>query len=505
MEEIFLSLHEDLDVLDKAQVASRTQVEGRDTLELLKYVQRTFSNLGLPLPPIELAGATFSAPVLDSFCALLQLSQNNAELARHKASLVAELQFENAQLTNEKNRLSDKLNKTEKDLNFARTQERVQKETLAAEKTKWSLERQELRKQLGALQQKDTQYQHEIRKKEREYERLKEKLRQFIAEKKKEGRSGTDALKPFNCAAIAPLSNASPNTLFPAKRSDEDIFHGIVSSYEKKLAMLRDEVDSLRHCLLDAHVQLHLLASSAPKPPGKSEEAGEADGGSQEAAETHINELLEEVGGLPCHLFCKTVKQRIGRDIHLLRAKGQHPPPPPPVPAVSASYHNDVQLLRAQLLEQQAIIKEQDELLSLATSSSAAATKALDDSAISEVKDALALERKLVEDQKQHLEEERQRVTLAAIELGNDRLRLEHERRALMRERGHEARTSLNNSNKENVSEPFEWAGDLSQEIIRRTNALAAEASWDDLALWTEQHHSSTLPSPIPTAKKSET
>ncbi len=53
-------------------------------------------------------------------------------------------------------------------------------------KDKWDMEKDELTRRLTMLQHKDTQYQHEIRKKERLYDALKDKMNTMLIEKNRE-------------------------------------------------------------------------------------------------------------------------------------------------------------------------------------------------------------------------------------------------------------------------------------------------------------------------------
>lgn len=61
-------------------------------------------------------------------------------------------------------------------------------------KDKWDMEKEELLKRLTMLQHKDTQYQHEIRKKERLYDTLKDKMNTMLIEKNREVKNSMEIL-----------------------------------------------------------------------------------------------------------------------------------------------------------------------------------------------------------------------------------------------------------------------------------------------------------------------
>ncbi|ELR19905.1 uncharacterized protein ACA1_111670, partial [Acanthamoeba castellanii str. Neff] len=132
----------------------------------------------LPLTPVTIS------QVFNCMYTLLRLRQDAQQQLERKADDLAVSLSQEHRLAAEKKRLKDRVDQLERETALCQAREKSLKENTDKEKAKWNLERQETRKQLLALQGKDTQYLHEMRKKEREYERLKQTLQQYIAEKK---------------------------------------------------------------------------------------------------------------------------------------------------------------------------------------------------------------------------------------------------------------------------------------------------------------------------------
>ncbi len=92
----------------------------------------------------------------------------------------------------------------ERELSAKQLKERATLEKEQQQKEKWETEREELQKKLVMLQHKDSQYQvhtymcspkqHELRKKEKLYDSLKEKMNHMLLEKNKEVKNGMEIL-----------------------------------------------------------------------------------------------------------------------------------------------------------------------------------------------------------------------------------------------------------------------------------------------------------------------
>lgn len=316
----------------------------------------------LPLTPVTIS------QVFNCMYTLLRLRQDAQQQLERKADDLAVSLSQEHRLAAEKKRLKDRVDQLERETALCQAREKSLKENTDKEKAKWNLERQETRKQLLALQGKDTQYLHEMRKKEREYERLKQTLQQYIAEKKVASRRATELLNSVNSSTAG--GSRLPRAAVPAtplrnKQSDEDIFRGIVASYERKQEVLREENKSLRQTILTIR---RTIAQAIPdsKEPIKSDD-----------------QYLD----MPVGVFRRTLEKQVEKDVHALKELTSRPAVqvpeekastelPPSLAAILARAEamtpkradgtSDLGMLRKKLEEQAALLENQEKLVSLA-------------------------------------------------------------------------------------------------------------------------------------------
>ncbi|GFQ03593.1 afadin- and alpha-actinin-binding protein [Phtheirospermum japonicum] len=121
-------------------------------------------------------------------------------------------------------------------------------------------ERDEYQKMVLGNQQARTQQIHEMKKKEKEYIKLQERLNQVINEKKKESRSGMEIMNLLQ-------KEGRQRGTWNAKKADSDFYKKIVDAYETKNQELVAENADLRALLRSMQVDMRefLNAPNAKK------------------------------------------------------------------------------------------------------------------------------------------------------------------------------------------------------------------------------------------------
>lgn len=149
---------------------------------------------------------------------LLNLSKKHASSLSEIDDKQQRLKLDNNQLSLAYMKLQENLKEAEHEVKASHHRERFSSiwhhlffslmlQKHRKEKASWDSEKEDLQRRIVMLQHKDTQYQvvkqcigihhnvqHEIRKKEKQYDILKERLQQLLAQKNKEAKHGMELL-----------------------------------------------------------------------------------------------------------------------------------------------------------------------------------------------------------------------------------------------------------------------------------------------------------------------
>ncbi|GAB2291467.1 hypothetical protein Dimus_025722 [Dionaea muscipula] len=110
-------------------------------------------------------------------------------------------------------------------------------------------ERDEFQRMVIGNQQVRTQQIHEMKKKEKEYVKLQERLNQVLNEKKKESRSGMEIMNLLQ-------KEGRQRGTWNGKKADNDFYKKIVDAYEAKNQELMQENNDLRALLRSMQVDM---------------------------------------------------------------------------------------------------------------------------------------------------------------------------------------------------------------------------------------------------------
>ncbi|XP_047483117.1 afadin- and alpha-actinin-binding protein-like isoform X1 [Penaeus chinensis] len=130
--------------------------------------------------------------------------------------------------------------------------------------SKLKAEKEEVRRLGSVLQQREAHHQHELRKKETENSRLRERLHKLVSgEKSSETRA--PAMTISNTLSRSNRSRAKWKTEASGVRHEEDMHRKVLSQYEAWVGQLSDENEQLKSCLSSMSSQILRLASKFTK------------------------------------------------------------------------------------------------------------------------------------------------------------------------------------------------------------------------------------------------
>ncbi|KAH3832128.1 hypothetical protein DPMN_105405, partial [Dreissena polymorpha] len=120
---------------------------------------------------------------------------------------------------------------------------------------KLKAEKDELKRIQAVIKDRDVQYKHEVKKKQREVNKLMERLHQLLMDKNPDRRIGMDMVGNLQRGS----NKRSTWKHKTGSNEHEDMYSHLISSYEAKHQELRVENSNLRDCLLDMQRELASL------------------------------------------------------------------------------------------------------------------------------------------------------------------------------------------------------------------------------------------------------
>ncbi|XP_011353990.1 afadin- and alpha-actinin-binding protein [Pteropus vampyrus] len=301
-------------------------------------------------------------------------------------------------------------------------------------------EKDEVQKLQNIIASRATQYNHDMKRKEREYNKLKERLHQLVMNKKDK------KIVVFRCFFL---------------RNEDEMYKILLNDYEYRQKQILMENAELKKVLQQMKKEMISLLSPQKQKPR--ERADDSTG-------TIISDVEEDAGELSREsmwdLSCETVREQLTNSIrkqwrilksHVEKLDNQ-------VSKVHIEGFNDEDVISRQDHEQETekleleiqqckeMIKTQQQLLQqqLATACDDDTTSLLRDCYLLEEKERLKEEWSLFKEQKKNFEKERRSFTEAAIRLGLERKAFEEERASWLKQQFLNM-TSFDHQNSENV------------------------------------------------------
>ncbi|XP_029804858.1 afadin- and alpha-actinin-binding protein isoform X6 [Suricata suricatta] len=322
-------------------------------------------------------------------------------------------------------------------------------------------EKDEVQKLQNIIASRATQYNHDMKRKEREYNKLKERLHQLVMNKKDK----KIAMEVLNYVGRADGKRGSWRTGKTEAsfflRNEDEMYKILLNDYEYRQKQILMENAELKKVLQQMKKEMISLLSPQKQKPR--ERADDSTGTVLSDAEEDAGELSRES---MWDLSCETVREQLTNSIrkqwrilksHVEKLDNQ-------VSKVHLEGFNDEDVISRQDHEQETekleleiqeckeMIKTQQQLLQqqLATACDDDTTSLLRDCYLLEEKERLQEEWSLFREQKKNFEKERRSFTEAAIRLGLERKAFEEERASWLKQQFLNM-TTFDHQNSENM------------------------------------------------------
>lgn len=366
---------------------------------------------------------------------------------RRMSSETEHYQSSNHRLKNEKIQL-------ERDV--AKEQEKCRqvaiKQKALAEKFK--SEKDEVKRLQCVIKDRDAQYKHELKKKEREINKMKEKLHHLISDKNPSRRMGLDIANSLQRA-----DGKRSQWKTGSHDKQEEMYQLVIHNYEDKQRELMIENTDLRDCLVYMQRELGTMinhSSDAQTSHMDPQDNGELSVNSEEEDDGVFSITMKDLSDgyfqMPYDLMKDNLRHSFKEMFKLLKKsidKSSLPPrqtektkssPPRHIPSAQRVPNAEVEKLQKQVQHYREIIQQQKEFIQhsvLTQTKAATETSYIDESAILQERllqeqESLSEQRRLFYQEKANFEEERKQYTEAAIRLGRERKFLDDERTSII-------------------------------------------------------------------------
>ncbi|NXF90934.1 ADIP protein, partial [Eubucco bourcierii] len=323
-------------------------------------------------------------------------------------------------------------------------------------------EKDEVQKLQNIISSRATQYNHDMKRKEREYNKLKERLQQLVMNKKDK----KIAMEVLNYVGRADGKRGAWRTDKTEARNEEEMYKVLLSDYEQRQKQLLMENAELKKLLQQMKKEIiSLLPPQKQKPKERSEDG------------PVLSDLEEDIGELNkenmWELSCETVREQLTNSIrkqwrmlknHVEKLDNQvsrvHSGALNEKDVISREDHElQTEKLELEIQQCKEMIKTQQQLLQqqLMSPCDDDTTLLLQDCYLLEERERLQEEWRLFREQKKNFEKERRSFTEAAIRLGLERKAFEEDRGAWLKQQFLSLSTDYKHS--ENVTTSSTFSG----------------------------------------------
>ncbi|XP_036045963.1 afadin- and alpha-actinin-binding protein isoform X2 [Onychomys torridus] len=318
-------------------------------------------------------------------------------------------------------------------------------------------EKDEVQKLQNIIASRATQYNHDMKRKEREYNKLKERLHQLVMNKKDK----KIAMDVLNYVGRADGKRGSWRTDKTEARNEDEMYRVLLNDYEYRQKQILMENAELKKVLQQMKKEMISLLSPQKKKPR--ERADDSTG------TVVISDIEDDAGELSREsvwgLSCDTVREQLTNSIrkqwrilksHVEKLDNQvskvHLEGLSDEDVISRQDHEqETEKLELEIQQCKEMIRAQQQLLQqLATACDDDTTSLLRDCYLLEEKERLKEEWSLFKEQKKNFERERRSFTEAAIRLGLERKAFEEERASWLKQQFLNM-TTFDHQNSENV------------------------------------------------------
>lgn len=296
-------------------------------------------------------------------------------------------------------------------------------------------EKEEVQKLQNIITSRSTQHNHNMKRKEREYNKLKERLYQLVMDK----RDKKISIDVLNYVGRADGKRMAWRTSKTDAKNEEEMYKVLLGDYEQRQKQLMMENAELKKVL--QQMKKEMISILSPQKPKSKEKLEDSLGpvlsdGEEDAADSSKDNLIE----LSCEAAREQLLNSIRQQWRILKShveKLDHQASqvrvisPDRKGLISKEDHEkELEQLKEEILSCKETIKNQQQLLQqqVVVGSDDDTSTLLRDCYLLEDQERLQQEWKLFSEQKKNFEKERRNFTEAAIRLGHERKMFEEDR-----------------------------------------------------------------------------
>ncbi|KAK4265478.1 hypothetical protein QN277_026527 [Acacia crassicarpa] len=320
-----------------------------------KYLNQSLVTFGFPASLDLFANDPVSiARTCNCLYFLLQQRQRDVEF-RDSANEQRQRQLSDiSRLEAKVERLEGQLQAKDREIATITRTEAKNRAALKAQIEKLQQERDEFQKMVLGNQQVRTQQIHEMKKKEKEYMKLQERLNQVLMEKKKESRSGMEIMNLLQ-------KEGRQRGTWNGKKADNDFYKKIVDAYESKNQGLVAENADLRALLRSMQEDMREFLN-APNGPSKQSLTANERGESDPSRSPLVGRT--DVFDLPFHMARDQIEESLRNKMSSIKERMVQLQDAQKGAEVSSEATERELELEAQLVEARSIIQEQASIMS---------------------------------------------------------------------------------------------------------------------------------------------
>ena len=215
-----------------------------------RYLQQELQLLGLP-PILDEEGGELTVPKLfNTMYKLLQLYRHSLKSTEQLKEGLQRAKSDHMLQAESKDRLKEDLKSKERAIATVEDQVRQLSAKTKSLSSNLRTEQEEVRRLKLSAQYRETQYSHENKKKEKELEKLKNKLSQSMSAKNADRRMEINMMATLNRADGKRKQWGKPG------KSDEEIYGSLLAKYEERQKELMLENESLRESMEGMQMEL---------------------------------------------------------------------------------------------------------------------------------------------------------------------------------------------------------------------------------------------------------
>ncbi|KAI4335416.1 hypothetical protein L6164_014061 [Bauhinia variegata] len=320
-----------------------------------KYLNQSLVTFGFPASLDLFANDPVSiARTCNCIYFLLQQRQRDVEFRESAYEQRQRLLSDISRLEAKVERLEGQLQAKDREIATITRTEAKNTAALKAQIEKLQQERDEYQRMVIGNQQVRTQQMHEMKKKEKEYIKLQERLNQVLMEKKKESRSGMEIMNLLQ-------KEGRQRGTWNGKKADNDFYKKIVDTYEAKNQELVAENADLRALLRSMQMDMRDFLNA---PSGQSKESLAANErvGSDPSHSPLVGKT--DVFDLPFHVARDKIEESLRNKMTSIKERMiQLQDAQKGAEVTSEATERELEL-EAQLVEARSIIQEQASIMS---------------------------------------------------------------------------------------------------------------------------------------------